>query len=458
MTGARAARRSAYTAWCSGVLFPLHELIRRHDSPARRRALEASQWWPPERLERHRIDRLRAFLREVAATVPYYDRLFRDARFDPAGLRALADLAAVPPLTKALIRSNTEALKARGASGLQRFNTGGSSGEPLIFYLTRERVSHDVAAKWRGTRWWDVDIGDREIVIWGSPTELGAQDRVRALRDRLLRTTLLPAFEMSEANLDAFVAAIRVRHPAMLFGYPSALAHIARHAQSRGQRLDDVGVRVAFVTAERLYPDQREQIALPFGCRVANSYGGRDAGLIACECPTGGMHISAEDIIVEIVDGEGHPQPAGVAGEIVVTHLATRSFPFIRYRTGDVGVLDDRLCACGRGLPMLREIQGRTTDFVVARDGTVMHGLALVYVVRDLPGVAKFKIVQESVDRTTVRLVAGPEFDPAVVERIKTGMARRLGAGVAIDVEVVDDIPPEASGKYRYVTSKVAAR
>jgi phenylacetate-CoA ligase len=141
-----------------------------------------------------------------------------------------------------------------------------------------------------------------------------------------------------------------------------------------------------------------------------------------------------------------------------VTHLATRSFPFIRYRTGDVGVLDDRLCECGRGLPMLREIQGRTTDFVVARDGTVMHGLALVYVVRDLPGVAKFKIVQESVDRTTVRLVAGPEFDPAVVERIKTGMARRLGAGVAIDVEVVDDIPPEASGKYRYVTSKVAAR
>jgi phenylacetate-CoA ligase len=458
MTPARATRRSAYTAWCSAVLFPLHELIRRHDSPARRRALENSQWWPPERLERHRVDRLRAFLCEVAATVPYYDRLFRDARFDPSGLRTLADLAAVPLLTKALIRSHTEDLKARDARGLQRFNTGGSSGEPLIFYLTRERVSHDVAAKWRATRWWDVDIGDREVVVWGSPVELGAQDWVRSVRDRLLRTTLLPAFEMSEANLDAFVAAIRARRPAMLFGYPSALAHIARHAEGRGQRLDDAGVRVAFVTAERLYPEQREQIARAFGCRVANSYGGRDAGLIACECPAGGMHISAEDIVVEIVDGEGRPQPAGAAGEIVVTHLATRGFPFIRYRTGDVGVLDDRLCECGRGLPMLREIQGRTTDFVVARDGTVMHGLALVYVVRDLPGVAKFKIVQESVDRTTVRLVAGPEFDPAVVERIKAGMARRLGAGVAIDVEVVDDIPPEASGKYRYVTSKVAAR
>ena len=458
MTAARSARRSAYTAWCSTVLFPLHELIRRHDSPARRRALERSQWWPPERIERHRLERLRAFLGTVATSVPYYEQLFLRSRFDPSGVRTLADLAAIPLLTKAIIRSSTEALKARGAAGLQRFNTGGSSGEPLIFYLTRERVSHDVAAKWRATRWWGVDIGDPEIVVWGSPTELGAQDWVRSVRDRLLRTTLLPAFEMSEANLDAFVAEIRTRRPAMLFGYPSALAHIARHAESRRQSLADAGVRVAFVTAERLYPDQREQIARAFGCPVANSYGGRDAGLIASECPAGGMHLSAEDIIVEIVDGEGRPLPAGTAGEIVVTHLATRSFPFIRYRTGDVGVMDDRVCECGRGLPMLKEIQGRTTDFVVARDGTVMHGLALVYVVRDLPGVAKFKIVQETLDRTRVLLVAGPDFEGAVVERIKSGMARRLGSGVAIDVEVVDDIPPEASGKYRYVTSKVAAR
>src|SRR4029434_1424698 len=99
------------------------------------------------------------------------------------------------------------------------------------------------------TRWWDVDIGDPEIVVWGSPIELGAQDWTRSIRDFLLRSTLLPAFEMSEANLAAFVAKIQTRRPVMLFGYPSALAHIARHAESRGQLLKDVGVRVAFVTS-----------------------------------------------------------------------------------------------------------------------------------------------------------------------------------------------------------------
>ena len=450
--------RCIYTALCSSVLFPLHEQIKRHDSVARRRMLEQSQWWPPERIERHRLERLRQFLVAVASTVPYYTQLFRRCAIDPVNVRSLADLSAIPFLTKTLIRSNTEALMARGAAGLARFNTGGSSGEPLIFYIGRDRVSHDVAAKWRATRWWDVDIGDPEIVVWGSPIELGAQDWMRSLRDRVLRTTLLPAFEMSESKLDDFVAEIQARRPAMLFGYPSALAHIARHAQTRGKRLNDLGIRVAFVTSERLYPEQRDQIARVFGCRVANGYGGRDAGFIAHECPAGGMHITAEDIIVEIVDGEGKSQPPGVAGEIVVTHLATQSFPFIRYRTDDVGVLDERVCACGRGLPLIKEIQGRTTDFVVARDGTVMHGLALVYVVRDLPSIAKFKIVQESVDHTRVLLVAGADFDRSNAERIRTAMAQRLGQGVRIDVEFVNDIPAEASGKYRYVISKVAAQ
>ncbi|MES2564278.1 MAG: AMP-binding protein, partial [Pseudomonadota bacterium] len=306
-------------------------------------------------------------------------------------------------------------------------------------------------------RWWGVDIGDPEIVVWGSPIELKAQDRVRAVRDWLLRTTLLPAFEMSRSQLDHFVGEIEKRRPAMLFGYPSALTHIARHAQLRGKALDRLDIKVAFVTSERLYPEQREQITRTFGCPVANGYGGRDAGFIAHECPSGGMHITAEDIIVEIVDKEGRTQPHGVSGEIVVTHLATESFPFIRYRTGDVGVLDDRACACGRGLPLIKEIQGRTTDFVIAQDGTVMHGLALVYVVRDLPGIAKFKIVQESLKHTRVLLVAGEDFDTANVERIRAAMTQRLGGGVQVDVELVTDIAAEASGKYRYVVSKAVA-
>ena len=445
-----------YTALVSRLLFPLHERVKGHETVRVWRDLEQTQWWPRERLAELQLERLRALLADAAAHVPYYRDALREARVDPASIRSLADLQPLPFLTKPLIRANLGRLKSDRAKDLARFNTGGSSGEPLIFFIGRERVSHDVAAKWRATRWWGVDIGDPEIVVWGSPIEVGAQDRLRRLRDKVLRTRLLPAFEMSEPKLDRFVQEIRAMRPRMLFGYPSSLSLIARHAERRGIAMNDLGIRVAFVTSERLYDHQRSDISRVFGCRVANGYGGRDAGFIAHECPEGGMHITAEDIIVETVRPDGTPAAAGEAGEIVVTHLATRDFPFIRYRTGDVGVLDDRTCPCGRGLPLLKEIQGRSTDFVVARDGTVMHGLALIYVLRDQPGVGAFKIVQESLELTRVLVEPAEGFRQEQLVTIEHGLQARLGAGVRVEVELVPQIAPEKSGKFRYVVSHVA--
>ena len=167
------------------------------------------------------------------------------------------------------------------------------------------------------------------------------------------------------------------------------------------------------------------------------------------------MHITAEDIVVEIVDQQGVPLPRGEAGEIVVTHLATAAFPFIRYRTGDVGVLDSKPCSCGRGLPLLKEIQGRSTDFLVAKNGTVMHGLALIYILRDLPQIRNFKIMQESVDLTCVSVVSDGELDGELVDRIVQGFKARLGQEVEIVVKEVKEISSEKSGKFRYVVSKV---
>ena len=323
-----------YTTLVSSVLFPLQERLKHHNTVAVLRNMEDVQWWAPERVVELQLKRLRALLQDVGQHVPYFRSLFTEIGFVPADLTAASDLQRLPFLTKPLVRANTELLKHKHAQGLSRFNTGGSSGEPLIFFIGDKRVSHDVGAKWRATRWWDVDIGDPEIVVWGSPIELGKQDRVKMWRDRLMRTRLLPAFEMSEGKLDQFIATIREVKPRMLFGYPSALTHIAQHARKRGIAMNDLGIKVAFVTSERLYDTQRETIGQVFGCKVANGYGGRDAGFIAHECPSGSMHLTADDIVVEIVDEDGKVQPAGQAGEIVVTHLSTNDFPFIRYRTG----------------------------------------------------------------------------------------------------------------------------
>ncbi|NVM78335.1 phenylacetate-CoA ligase [Duganella sp. SG902] len=449
--------RSGYTSLVSSVVFPLHERFKRHQTAPLRRQMEASQWWSAEDIRKLQVERLRALLLHASEHVPYYRQQYARIGFDATRVHDVRDLRCLPVLRKADINDNRLDFLSDEAGRLQRFTTGGSSGEPLIFYLGKQRISHDVAAKWRATRWWGVDIGDREAVMWGSPIELHAQDLWRARRDRLMRSDLLPAFDLSPARMDAYLVRLQKQRPAMLFGYPSVMCLLAQHARSRGVALDQLGVRVVFVTAERLYEDQRILLSSAFNAPVANGYGGRDAGFIAHECPEGGMHITAEDVIVEILDTQGQPVAAGESGAIVITHLASKDFPFIRYATGDVGALDTRPCPCGRGLPLLKRVEGRVTDFVVARDGTVMHGLALIYILRDLPQVRSFKIIQESLDCTRVLLVSVDGLPPALRLGIITQFRARLGDSVEIVIEEVSAIPAEASGKHRYVISKVGA-
>ena len=329
-------KMSIYTSLISGILFPFHERIKKHDSVKVRKEMESSQWWDDKLLREFQFSKLCQLLKHAQIHVPYYRKLFSETGFKPENIRSISDLTQIPLLDKPIIRTNSEEIKSEIARDLDRFNTGGSSGEPLIFYIGKKRVSHDVAAKWRATRWWGVDIGDPEIVVWGSPIELNVQDNIRILRDQLFRTKLLPAFEMSEQKLDSFLEQIRAMRPKMLFGYPSALSHIAAHAEAKGKDMNDLGIQVAFVTSERLYDEQRLQINRTFGCPVANGYGSRDAGFIAHECPQGGMHITAEDIIVEIVSPNGKSLPPGESGEIIVTHLSHRRFslyplPYGRY-------------------------------------------------------------------------------------------------------------------------------
>jgi phenylacetate-CoA ligase len=189
---------------------------------------------------------------------------------------------------------------------------------------------------------------------------------------------------------------------------------------------------------------------------VANGYGGRDAGFIAHACPAGGMHITVEDLIVEIVDERGRPLPTGEAGEVVITHLYSTGFPFVRYKNGDVAALDERQCPCGRGLPLLGEIHGRSNDLLRAENGAAVHGIAFAALLRDMPGVNGFKVIQETLQHCRLQLVTDARYQAAVCEPgIHDTFRLRLGEGVRLDIEYVTVIEPEKSGKYRYVVSRL---
>ncbi len=438
------------------VLFPLQEFLKGHKTLSCLRDLEKSQSFDKEKLYELQSEKLRQLVDYACRNVPYYRKLFDVHKIVPESIQTPSDLQKLPLLTKEIIRGEMENLKSRETENLETFNTGGSTGAPLIFYIGKRRVSMDVAAKLRATRWWDVDIGDSEIVLWGSPVELNRQDFARQMRDALFRTRLLSAFDLGEQKIDEYLGTIRKYRPKHVFGYPSSISVLSMYAKQKNVRLDDLGVRVVFCTAEKLYDHQREIISQVFNAPVANGYGGRDSGFIAHECPEAqGMHITAESIILEIIDQDGNALAPGQKGEIVITHLDTHEFPFIRYKTGDIGVLADNACSCGRGLPLLKEIDGRATDFIVTRDGRIMHGLSLIYVMREISGIEEFKIIQEDLDHFTVTIVRNSFFKSDSETAIRSGFEQRIGGNIKIDFDYVPRIESEKSGKFRYVVSKV---
>jgi len=129
-------------------------------------------------------------------------------------------------------------------------------------------------------------------------------------------------------------------------------------------------------------------------------------------------------------------------GEAVLTALCSEAQPFIRYRTGDMVRIGDDRCREGRGLHVIGEVIGRSTDFVIRTDGTVMHALAVIYVLRAVDGVGEFKIIQHDLDRIEVLVVPDALWTPAAAKAIERGLRLRLGPDVRIEARVVDSIAP----------------
>ena len=442
------------------LTFPLHEKIVGRKTFEYLNELERLQWASPAQLDELQFDKLKALLTHAGKNIPFYAKRFIDAGFNPAKMQSIEDLKIVPLLTKDEIRQNLHEMTWLNCpGGLHRYNTGGSSGQPLIFYFDRRRQAYDAAARALTHRWWGIDVGDKEVYLWGSPLEITKQDRIKDLRDRLTNQILLSAFELSPAQFHSYVKRIERFKPRCLFGYPSSIDLFCRMAKQHGYDLSRLGIKVVFSTAEVLYEHQKKNISEALGgIPVVDGYGSREGGFISHECRQGSMHIMDPNVIVEYLR-DGHPVRPGEDGEIVVTHLDNWAVPFIRYRTQDVAQFDDKPCTCGRHLSIMKKIQGRTTDFVVTPNGRWQHALSVIYVVRDIEGVAEFKIIQEDVDNVRVLLVVDENIYPADGnDRIMKGFKKRMGDEVRVSIERVDEIPRDASGKYRYVVSRVAER
>jgi phenylacetate-CoA ligase len=442
------------------VVYPVHERLLKRPTFAYLASLEESQWLSRATLEGLQMRKLTQVLQTAAGHSPWHAERIRSAGLDideGGAPVTLDDLHRLPIMTKQDARTNVDRIRWDGVpGGATRYNTGGSSGEPLIFYFGRSRQASDAAGRIRARRWWGVDVGDREVYLWGAPAELNKTDRIKTLRDGLLNQLVLNAFAMSVPNMDAYLDAVQAFRPMCIYGYASSVALLAARASARGMQLRLPELRVVCATGEPLYAHQRKLIEHVFCVRVANEFGSRDIGFTAHDTPHGQMLLMSESIILEVLDQAGRPVADGDLGEAVMTGLCSEAQPFIRYRTGDMVRMSVQNCLDGRGLHVLSEVMGRTTDFVVRPDGVIMHALAVIYVLRGVEGVAQFKLVQHALRDIEVLVVADRRWSETSHAQVMAGLVARLGNEVRIRIRLVEAIPVEASGKYRYVVSHVA--
>ena len=437
------------------LLLPLHEALLRRPTLRFLRELEASQWRSADELAGLQQAKLRRLLCIAYDRSPFYRKRIDDAGIDPSSA-TLESLQQLPTLKKDDIRHCVPDMLTVPVNQLTPSSTGGSTGQPLQFYMCRDRQAADQAARARSRRWFGIDPGERELYLWGSPVEIGNQDRIKRMRDWLTNHRLLNAFALNEANGADYLRIYHAYRPAHLFGYPSSLVRWAQVVRERGKRLNNRNLRAVFTTGEVLTPSDRAVLEETFTVPVADGYGARDAGFVAHQCLAGNYHLAIEDMIVELLDADGKPVANDAAGEITVTHLDALGMPLIRYRTGDMAMWGTNSCPCGRNLMCLKNISGRQTDMLRRPDGGYAHALSLIYVLRDTPVVRTFQIEQQADLSVDIHVEVERSLTAADEARMIGQMHRQLGGSLPVRINQVDRIATLPSGKHRHVISRAS--
>jgi phenylacetate-CoA ligase len=445
---------SMATAAAKGyLLFPAsNALLNRRGIIRQYSSLLKSQWLHPEELRQMQLEKLRRVLAFASAHVPYYRALFARLGLSAADVRSLDDLAAIPPLTRddlirdapalvdeRLLRSVRLAEHSGRPPGeplpfalfrkhqMVRNTSSGSTGWPTVFYDDGTRSAVSWAHELRLRRWFGVDPGSREArlarLAGRTPTRShGRLDARRLLWNQLM----LPGTNLSTREYRFTATALQNFRPAVIWGYTSALVGLAHYLEQEGiEEAAKFNVRLLISWAAPLYDHERALLERVFRSQVTNVYGSREVGHIAALCIDGSLHVNQENLIVES-DRDG---ASDQAGELLVTTLDASPMPFIRYRMGDLGVLTDARCPCGRGLQVIREFVGRTGEVFVTRDGRTIspNVWCRIFMSPELSGaVRRFQVFYTASGDIRVNIERGPRFTDATHRYLESVLADRF--------------------------------
>ena len=406
--------------------------------------------WSQDRILEYRDTRLRAFVEHCAETVPYYRRLFKREGIDPKRIRTQSDLKQVPILTKSAVRQNYPEMLSEAVPPRQRVraHTSGTTGAGLRFASTLDAIQQQWATWWRYRRWHGIEMDTWCGYFGGASIVPIAQTSPPFWRyNRPGRQVLFSGYHISPENLDCYVEELRRRRPPWIHGYPSAIGLLASHLIDTQT---DLGYQVRSITvgSENFLAQQSSRIDRALGVRPRQHYGMAEAVANISQCESGSLHVDEDFSAVEFL-----PHLNGSGDRIIGTNFTNLATPLLRYDTGDIAVLADGVCSCGRPGRVVQSIDGRCEDYIVLKNGALVGRLDHIF--KDLVNIREAQIRQSQVGEISICVVRGNAYTDTDERQLLRETRRRLGDGMTVYIQYVENLQRTTTGKLRLVVSNL---
>jgi len=419
-------------------------------SMARLHRLKKNQYLKPHQLKAFQEKKLREVIQHACKHVAYYKNLFRQAGIKPDDINTIDDLSKIPVTTKKdLQKLSPEEIVSSQADIQQCVTkyTSGSTGNPLKIFLSPEERDFMILLNLRILVENGLKLTDKLAYIINPHRFPKSKYWFQHLG--ILRREYLSVFDNPQKHTEL----LKKMNPDIIYSYPSNLSLLALYMKEKG--IDGIRPKTIFSIAEALEPNARKMINSIMDIDTCDILGTIELGDIAWQCvERKGYHLSSDAVIIEFLNN-GKPVQSGEEGKIVCTSLYQHTMPFIRYAVNDICVPSDKMCSCGRSLPMIESIKGRANDFVVLPDGQIMASCFLVITMQEFHDIAQYRIIQENKNGLNLQLVKGKGFKSTTPEKIKNEIQRITNNALNVNIEMLDKIKRDQSGKLRTVISKI---
>jgi len=448
-----------YSKIIKNIIFPLYQIKRQRDErySTHMKLLDKTQWWSSSELQELQLKRLKKLLQHADENVPFYHKMFKKISFKPEFVTSVNDLNKLPILTKKLVNKNFNELYARNYSKEEFIlsSTGGSTAAPMKFYVDKRWGACNMAAAYRSWSWAGYKPGCKMAYLWSAHQDLEQSSNMNRVRNYFLKAIYLDAFNLTEENMNKYVKILTRFKPKIINTYASVIFTFSEYIKK--MEINTIKPTAILTTADMLYDYKRKSIEKAFNCEVFDYYSGRETTLQAAECREHfGYHLSIENAVVEFMKDNEHVAP-GETGNLIITDLCNYAMPFIRYEIGDLGTLSDEKCPCGRNLPIMKSLKGRTYDYIITSDGRLLSGIFFhsILVYHKIQGIKEFQIVQKTKDKIIVFIVKNEKENTEDINRFISLIKKNVGEKVEIEVEYVSLIKRTPTGKLRHVISNV---